>query len=190
MKIRDFVKKMQLPLFTTAQAMRVVPEIEQKHLNIQLSRWIQSGQIARVKRGLYVVAEEQVDELVIANTICPSSYVSMETALNLAGIMPDITAEITSIVTGKPRKYQTGYGVFSYSKVQKDLFFGFNVHVVGKSSYRLAIPEKALIDLIYVRRVRDLSELRVDWANLDKDLIVKILSKYPAWVGKEIKKYV
>ena len=190
MKIRDFVRKIGLPIFTTAQALRVVDDDERKHLNIQLSRWIASGQIERIKRGIYLIAGEKVDEMVVAATIYPSSYVSMETALNLAGIMPDITAEVTSIVTGKPRKYQTKLGVFSYSKIQKDLYFGFTTQMTKKLAYRLAIPEKALLDLIYVRRVRDLSELRVDWGKLDKDLTSKIASKYPTWVRKEIQKYV
>ncbi len=190
MKIRDFVRQLGIPIFATAQAVRVVGEDEQKHLNIQLSRWIRSGQVERVKRGLYIVADQAIDELAIAHSIYPSSYVSMESALNLAGIMPDITAEVTSVVTGKPRKYQTRYGIFSYSKVQKDLYFGYTPQITGKLVYYLAVPEKALLDLIYVRRVRDLSEMRVDWGKLNKHLITNMVSKYPVWVRKEIKKYV
>lgn len=136
------------------------------------------------------MVDKPINELVIAKYIYPSSYVSLETALNLAGIIPDVTAEITSIVTTRPRKYITDMGVFSYSKISPDLYFGFELQEENLNYYAIATPEKALLDLVYVRRIRDLSDLRVEWQQLDVIKIHEYVSHYPMWVQKEVSKYV
>lgn len=183
------MNKIGTSIFTAEQAGRILGS---SHVNISLSRWEKRGEISRLKRGLYVVANKPVDEQVIANYLYQPSYVSMETVLNQAGIIPDVSSVVTSVVTGKPRKFDTEMGNFAYSKVSRELFFGYELVNDVKSGQlmKVARPEKALLDYMYVRRVRRLDDTRIEWGNLRKTVLREMANIYPGWIRKEIKKYV
>ena len=186
---RDFLTKIGTSIFTAEQAGRILGS---SHANITLSRWEKRGEIRRLKRGLYMINNKPVDEQVIANYLYQPSYVSMETVLNHAGIIPDVSGVITSVVTGKPRKFENGLGNFVYSKVSRELFFGYELVNDVKSGQlmKIARPEKALLDYMYVRRVRQLDEVRIEWDNLRKTVLMDMAKSYPNWIRKEIKNYV
>lgn len=189
MHYRNFLNNIGTYIFTAEQAGRILGS---RHANISLARWEKRGEISRLKRGLYVVANKPVDEQVIANYLYQPSYVSMETVLNHSGIIPDVSGVITSVVTGKPRKFGNEEGSFSYSRVSRHLFFGYELIRDIKSGLlmKIAIPEKALLDYMYVRRVRQLDEVRIEWENLRKTVLLDMAKSYPDWIRKEIKKYV
>ncbi len=192
MKIKDFLKQIQLPIFTAEQANRILPETEKAQANVQFSRWMKRGELRGLRRGLYMRVDRTIDEMVVANSLYQPSYISMETVLNTAGIMPDVSAEVTSITTGRPKKYITENGVFSYSKIARSLFF--YEHLVESKidgyMYKIASPEKALLDWMYVRRVHDLTSSRIGWNNLDGRQLIHLSKSYPNWVRKEIAQYV
>ena len=192
MKYRDFEKQIGLSMFSTEQAGRVLPSGEREQLNVQLSRWLVRGEIARLRRGLYVLQGKVIDEVVLSNYVYQPSYVSLETVLNLTGIMPDISAVVTAVTTLKPQRFETPQGIFVYSKIARELYFGYQLVVDNNSglTYRIASPEKALFDYVYVRRIRDLSDTRISWELLNKSKLNELIKIYPAWVGKVIKKYV
>jgi len=50
----------------------------------------------------------------------------------------------------------------------------------------LAEPEKALLDWIYVRRVKSLEGERVDMSELNKKKLRSYVKIYPKWVRKVI----
>jgi predicted transcriptional regulator of viral defense system len=192
MNIKTFVKQIDVPVFTVEQARRVLPPFERATLAIQLSRWVARQEILRFKRGVYMVAGEVVDEMVVVGLLYPSSYISLESALNMHGIIPDVPGQVTSIVTGRPRKYVTHLGTYTFSKVVPRLYFGFELVLDPNSglSYARATAEKALLDYVYVRRVRDLHDARIAWDRLDNLTLIEMSLPYPAWVQKEVKKYV
>lgn len=189
MRYGDFVQQIGMPIFTVEQAERV---LDGEYINVVLSRWEKKGEITRLKRGLYLIEQMRVDELLIANYIYQPSYVSLETVLNQAGIIPDVAGVVTSIVTGRPRQYKNNQGIFSYSRVSKELYFGYELVPEPQSGLlmRLAKPEKALLDYVYVRRVRDLTDSRVEPDTLDMTTLRTMASEYPQWVRKVIKRYV
>lgn len=186
---RDFLNKIGTYIFTVEQAGRILGS---SHVNITLSRWEKMGEINRLKRGLYLVSNKPVDEQVIANFLYQPSYVSMETVLNHSGVIPDVSGVITSVVTGKPRRFGNEEGSFSYSRVSRHLFFGYELIRDVKSGLlmKIATPEKALLDYMYVRRVRQLDEVRIERDNLRKTVLLDMAKSYPGWIRKEIKKYV
>jgi len=52
--------------------------------------------------------------------------------------------------------------------------------------YNLAIPEKALLDYIYIRQVRDLKEMRINIKLVDEKKLRKYIKLFPEWVGKVV----
>lgn len=178
-----------MPIFTAEQAGRVV---KGEYANLSLNRWEKRGEIIRLKRGLYLRGDVQIDEMVIANYLYQPSYVSMETVLNQTGVIPDFAGTITSIVTGRPRNFANREGNFGYSRVRTELFFGYEMIKDVKSGLyiKIARPEKALLDYMYVRRVPKLDETRIEWEHLKKTVLLTMAKSYPNWVRKEIRRYV
>jgi predicted transcriptional regulator of viral defense system len=121
---------------------------------VQISRWVASGVLLQLRRGYYLLAKryrkKEPDPLYIANVLCAPSYVSLEYALGYYGLIPESVAAITSITTGRPQVLDTPLCRFDYHHVTPPRFFGYETQ--GLRSFapvQIALPEKALLDLVY-----------------------------------------
>lgn len=123
-------------------------------IRLQLSRWCKAGKVIQICRGVYALAEpyrkSQADPFYIANTIKPS-YISLHCALAWWGLIPEYVPEVTSVTTGRPGYYETPLGNFSYRHLSVSRFWG-SQRVKSSAGFdlRIAYPEKALLDLIYL----------------------------------------
>lgn len=138
----------------------------------QLSRWVADGRLVRLRRGLYAFGgaeaaiRRRLDPYEIANRLVPGSYVSLGSVLSRAGVIPEYVPVTTSVTTGRPGRRVTPLGAFVYRHVRTSLFWGFETDTLpsGARAY-VATPEKALIDLLYLRSdsadPRYLDELRL-----------------------------
>lgn len=157
----------------------------------KLAALSRSGEIIRVKKGLYVASEAAIDRWVLAGLIYGPSYVSLEAALSHHGLIPEWVDEVTCISTKRPRLFKTPMGRFSYRTVSARVFLsGVALIKAEGGSYLLASPEKALCDRVALVRSlqaqRDVpallaDELRVDVENLaefDAELVKEIARRY------------
>jgi predicted transcriptional regulator of viral defense system len=144
----------------------------------QLSRWVASGRLLQLRRGLYALAPpfaaSPPDPLAVAARLRWPSYVSLESALSYHGVIPEAVPAATSVTTGRPGRLETPLGVFLYRHVKRSLFWGYReIDVGGRQSAYVADPEKALLDLFYltpgVIRPAFLSELRLAPEQVDPD---------------------
>lgn len=116
----------------------------------------------------------------IANHLVEPSYVSLETALSYYGLIPEQVGLITNVTTGRPGRWSNEFGRYSFRHLKESYFFGmwqyeFKVQpgkrllpldnpISSRSTERLsddakvtvqsaaiAVPEKALLDLLYLR---------------------------------------
>jgi predicted transcriptional regulator of viral defense system len=129
----------------------------------QISRWTAAGQIYQLRRGLYSLAppylRTRAHPFLIANRIVRGSYVSLQSALVHYGIIPEYAPLTTSITTLRPQVYHTPLGVFDYRHVRPGLFSGYRRIHLGERQYAfVAMPEKALLDLIYLTPAGDTIE--------------------------------
>ncbi len=148
------------------------------HVRVQLNRWVQTGKIIRIHKGWYTLAVPwrriTINPFVIACTIKPGSYVSLQSALSYHGMIPENVPETTCITTGRPQVLETPIGRISYRHVKREAFRDFVPEPCdGQMSY-IAVAEKALLDLIYLTpggtnkkyiaalRLQNLHELNVD----------------------------
>jgi len=186
MRYEELLHQIETPVFHTHQVAKLFPQESSVALRFQLSRLNKRGKIVRLKRGIYLFKERPVDELVLANLIYEPSYVSLEKALNIYGIIPDIPSIVTSITTTTSNTFTTPVGSFSYSCVNNPLYFGFTQQLDARSqlSYQIAEPEKALLDWIYIRKLKDIGEHRVDLTPLNQNRLHQFLQQYPNWVEK------
>lgn len=121
----------------------------------QLTDWVRAGKVIQLRRGLYTLAPpyqtEKPHSYVIANHLVRASYVSLHMALSHYDLIPEHVSVVTSVTTGRPGSWQNQYGRFSYQHLQPSFFFGFEYRQVTHTQQAyIAVPEKALLDLIYL----------------------------------------
>ncbi|MDO9088268.1 MAG: hypothetical protein Q7U53_18835 [Anaerolineaceae bacterium] len=129
--------------------------IQPEYIRMQLSRWVKSGKIHQLRRGLYTLAspfqKQNAHPFLIANQLKRASYVSLQSALSFYGMIPDIVPSTTSVTTGRPDRLQTPLGTFEFRHIQKEYFRGYRLVDFDSQQAFVAIPEKAILDLIYLQ---------------------------------------
>jgi hypothetical protein len=170
------------PVFETALVLS--GDVDPSDVRRQLSRWTAAGRLYQLRRGLYSLAppfqKVAPDPFVIANHLVRPSYVSLQSALSFYGLIPEAVPVTTSITTRRPGEFSTPLGEFSFRHVRVALFRDFHVlEASDKQPAFVALPEKALIDLIYLEPGSDseayLSELRLDLEDtLDLDRLQRL----------------
>jgi len=148
MKFSAFQKEMKKPAFTFAEAQIVAHDQGREVLRLSLHRWASRGDLIRVRRGVYAFADRPVSLPETIDILYPPAYMSLESALNQHGLLPDVSFELTVVTTRPTRSFETIWGRFRFHKIQRELFLGFDPET------KLAIPEKALLDWFYFRGTR------------------------------------
>ncbi len=111
------------------------------------------------------------------------SYISLQTALHHHGLINQIPSVTYAVSLNRTRVYKTEMGVFSIHQLKPDFFFGYET--IGISGIKLATPEKALLDILYLSPARSLlfktlpeveisRRFRISFA---REMIEKITSK-------------
>jgi len=162
-------------------------DIKPKIVRLQLSRWVNSGRIYQLRRGLYAIAppyqKVKPHPFLIANHLQHASYVSLQSALAFYDLIPEVVNITVSITAGRPEHLETPLGVFDFRHIKPELLFGYQMSDFGEQSAFLATPEKALLDLIYLQsggeRELYLQELRLqNLDRLDLDLLKKLAADF------------
>lgn len=115
---------------------------------------LRKGVIIRVKKGIYIFGEgyrrQPFSREILANLIYGPSYISLEYALHYFGLIPERVEAITSVTTGRSRKFATPVGLFRYRMIPLVAFrIGMDrVELDDGRSFLIATPEKALADKI------------------------------------------
>ncbi|PIW64901.1 MAG: hypothetical protein COW13_00305, partial [Candidatus Omnitrophica bacterium CG12_big_fil_rev_8_21_14_0_65_50_5] len=127
-------------------------------VKVQISRWVKSGKLIQLKRGIYLLADPyrkiQTSEFYIANALKNPSYVSLEKALEYHGLIPEAVAVYTSVTTKRPESLRTPAGMYDYQHVKPSLFWGYTSVTFHGQTFFMAAPEKALLDFFYLKHVK------------------------------------
>jgi predicted transcriptional regulator of viral defense system len=161
------------PIFETS--LLLAGDVDPANTRRQLSRWTKAGRLYQLRRGLYALAppfqKVKPHPFLVANRMVRASYVSLQAALAYYGLIPEYVPVVTSVTTARPGRWETPLGVYEFRHVKTDLLFGYQLTKLdGGQKAFLAMPEKALLDLIYLQPGGDspayLRELRLQ--NLDR----------------------
>lgn len=132
-----------------------------------VKRALASGELIQVRRGLYAVApgrsRQPIDLFSLADRIYGPSYISLESALAIHGLIPEAARTVTSVTARRSAEFKTPLGVFSYVRIpQFGLFAGVERRISAAGVSFVAEPLKALADYCYAHKKR--------WASLAEAL--------------------
>ncbi|OPY86990.1 MAG: hypothetical protein A4E73_03781 [Syntrophaceae bacterium PtaU1.Bin231] len=135
----------------------------------KITSLLRQGVIIRVKKGIYVFGPKQArrpfSREILANMIYGPSCVSLEYALHYHGLIPERAEAVTSVTSGRARRFSTPVGMFIYRQVPQAVYpVGIDqVQLEGGRSFLMAVPEKALADKIHDDRgtgIRNQGDMR------------------------------
>ncbi|MCG2711510.1 MAG: hypothetical protein L6416_04195 [Candidatus Omnitrophica bacterium] len=179
------LKKNKLFIFSLRDVENLFPKEKLKTSKNDLTRWVKTGRFVKLKRNLYEFVDSglelNIPDVYVANKLYSPSYVSLEAALSIYGLIPDIAAQVTSVTTRTTREFKNKYGWFSYRSCQKRAFTGYKLMLYEGVKIFIADTEKALVDFIYFS-VRRKDSLNFDEERFDKQILKKLswskVSKY------------
>lgn len=149
--------------FETADASALL-RTTSSHASRVLERLCEAGQVIRLKRGLWAfpdrIDELQLPEYLTAPFPC---YISLQSALFYHGIISQIPEVIYAVSSARTRRWVTPLAAVSIHHLNPTFFFGFVS--VGEGSVKMATPEKALLDCIYLSPAK--SRLFASFPELD-----------------------
>lgn len=136
-------------LFSLSDLLQLTGE-QNSSLKVQLSRLVKSGVVPRCANEWYENPFSPPSAEEIAMILRLPSYLSLEYALSIHNILSQTVYRLTLVTTKLPYTFKTKSTVYEYHQINKNLYWGFST----TGFVRVAEPEKALLDLIYIRYVK------------------------------------
>lgn len=151
-----------------------------------LHRYKKRGFILQLKQGFYVFPDALPPDVYVANKLYSPSYLSLEFALSYHGVIPETVYEITSVTTKATRRFETLGKIFSYRKIKKAAYTGYEIQKQQGLSFYIANIEKAFVDVNYLRlinRQKPISRFNKNKINQDRALRYAKLFGNPKFTG-------
>ena len=135
-------------------------DIDPDNVRRQLSRWTSTGRLYQMRRGLYSLAPPyQVTKphpFLVANRMVSGSYVSLQSALAYYNLIPEYVPIVLSVTSDRPNTWETPLGKFGYRHIKSSYLHGYRLQPLDRNhSAFIALPEKALLDLVYLTPAGD-----------------------------------
>lgn len=144
-----------------------------------ISRNCKSGLFFKLRNGYYTVADSNPSLFFIANKLYQPSYISLEKALSYYGVIPETIYTITSVTTKTTSEFVTPRGAFSYQKIKKRVFSGYDSISIEGQTILLARAEKALADYLYFVDLKKISlNDRLYLKKLNKNKVIAFLKLF------------
>jgi len=140
--------RLRVPAATTADAAAVLG-ISVEAASHTLRRLASSGLVTPVRKGVWSLVERP-DPLALAEYVTAPypSYLSLQTALYQHGMIDQLPSMIFIVSLARSARIETRLGTYSVHHVQPAFFDGFES--LPESGIKLARPEKALVDFLYL----------------------------------------
>ncbi len=123
----------------------------------RINKLVRSGWLMRIRQGLYLIIDNlsardqnDISLIRIANVLDHNSYVSLAYALNYHQLFDQYSRTVISISDKINKKYNFDGHLYQFSKVKKEMYFGFTEELDDGKIIKIAEAEKALIDYLYL----------------------------------------
>jgi predicted transcriptional regulator of viral defense system len=150
-------------VFSTQDIYKAFPHFDSR----RLVEWQAKNYLQKLSNKWYCFAKMERSEFSqfrVANLLCKPSYISLESAFDYYGLIPESTFSSTSVTTKKTSHFENDRGNFTYRSIKNSLFFGYKTLYTSQEPVLMAEPEKAILDYLYlhpeIQTVADMEALR------------------------------
>lgn len=150
------------------------------------------GLVEHVSNKIYINRlNHQFSPCELVNVLRPESYISLESGLIDRGVISQNPLILTCVTTGYPKIFRSPSVAIMYRKIAKALYWGFEEKPTRYTTYRIAEPEKALLDWIYLNRQQGLptplDEIHLQF--LDARKLKSYAERFPGTVNEIVKQF-
>ena len=178
MEYRKKIKRLDAVPFTHNHLANLLSDY--KDPDSKIRQLVKSGEIVRIKRGLYIAGElyrnTAVSQELLANLLYGPSYVSMEFALAYYGLIPERVHEVTSMTTKLHKEFEVPFGRYSYIK-SSECLYPVGITTAQNSNgttFMIATREKALCDTLLFTKKLKINSKKGMREYLEKDIRLEI----------------
>lgn len=183
MKLIEALQRLEslgMPGFETRDASALL-HVPMHNASKILRRLENAGFMLRASRGRWLLARNLNRQVLPELLAAPyPAYISLQSALYHHGLIEQIPAVIYAVTIGRPRRIQTTAGTVSLHRVPPPLFAGFEV--IGRDAVKMATPEKALFDVLYLAPGRTRLFTNLPELEIPQNFRWKELRRYAALV--------
>jgi predicted transcriptional regulator of viral defense system len=167
----DILLRSSRTIFSTKDVALLWGEEREDTISIRLNRYVRSGKLIRVRRGLYA-KDKNYDKFELATRIYTPSYISFETVLTRAGINFQYYSSIF-VASYVNREIEIDGQRFIFVRM-KSYVLSNTDGIDHKQGFAIATKERAFLDRIYVSNDYHFDNLD----SLDWDAAFRILPIY------------
>jgi predicted transcriptional regulator of viral defense system len=183
------------PIFTTRE-FAIQSKISTSAAARLLTRISDEKEVIRVTRGLWTFAKvNEVHPFSLTPYLLGNEhgYISLLTALHIHGILSQIPTRTQVVTTAHSRVVKTKLGVFEFFQMKPEMMLDGVEWSDTKLPFRMATPEKALLDVFYLstrkgKRFSSLPELDLKETGFNKNVFFRLLNnqKFPLPIHRAI----
>jgi hypothetical protein len=134
-----------------------------------VNRALKNGSLKQLRRGAYVIGQPYQktsgSTFQMAHAVYGPSYISFESALFYHQWIPEAVYTTTCATAKRACKFETPFGLFTYTHVPKNLcYLGVQRMGTDSEAFFIAHPWKAIADHYYVnkRKWKSLNDITLD----------------------------
>lgn len=189
-RIRDMAIASGRAVFNVQQLSNLIDK-NRAISTVYMSRLVDKGLAKYLIKGRISFVD---DDFIIATQLVEPSYISLDSALMLHGIINQVTAKLECVTTNNSKEYPE-IGI-TYHKIPGKLLFGYERESRGSSYTFVATAEKAIVDGIYLgiydeERAIELSKIQGNnKKGLDFHNIIEQISEFRGKGSIKLKKVI
>lgn len=176
--VANKLKSLNMLVFTPREFQDIFA-VSKNTASVFLSNNINSNLFVKLRNNFYILKDTRPSLSLIANRLYRPSYISLESALSFYEIIPETVYGITSVSTKATREFASEIGIFSYQKIKKEAFIGYQLKNVHGENIFIADAEKALADYLYFVDLKKVSlNDRLYLKNINKKKLMGYISVF------------
>lgn len=161
----------------------------------KIKRLVEQGNLYQIRPGIYT-DDNKISKYALAHLIYGPSYISFQTALSFWGLIPERAEAVLCATTAKNRTkhFSNAFSEYYYRDVPKNVFpFGITIQKdASGNEYKMASPEKALLDFLYsinnVDSIKKLTALLFEDMRIDEEAFNNLDYNFISEIGPLYKK--
>jgi predicted transcriptional regulator of viral defense system len=141
--------------------------------------------LVKLKRGTYYISKigslgyTSISNYILANTIGEQSFVSFEGALKYHGLFNQGLRKYKSISLKQYLTKTLEGTIYEYINVKEEQYFGLNLEKVDGGNAKIALKERALLDILeYKRSINTVSLVLEKLIEYNTEIDIQLLVKY------------